>query len=48
MSEAQSDVTVSIVMGSQSDEEVMAKAAQVMKEFGISHEMRVISAHRTP
>lgn len=48
MSEAQSDVTVSIVMGSQSDEEVMAKAAQVMNEFGISHEMRVISAHRTP
>lgn len=48
MSEAQSEVTVSIVMGSQSDEDVMVKAADVLREFGISHEMRVISAHRTP
>jgi phosphoribosylaminoimidazole carboxylase PurE protein len=35
-------------MGSQSDEETMSKAADVLSEFGISHEMRVISAHRTP
>jgi 5-(carboxyamino)imidazole ribonucleotide mutase len=48
MDKAQSDVTVSIVMGSQSDEDVMAKAAEVLSEFDISHEMRVISAHRTP
>ena len=48
MDQAQADVTVSIVMGSQSDEDVMAKAAEVLSEFGISHEMRVISAHRTP
>lgn len=48
MDTAQSEVTVSIVMGSQSDEDTMSKAAQVLSEFGISHEMRVISAHRTP
>ena len=41
-------VTVSIVMGSQSDEDTMSRAADVLSEFGISHEMRVISAHRTP
>jgi 5-(carboxyamino)imidazole ribonucleotide mutase len=41
-------VTVSIVMGSQSDEDTMSKAADVLSEFGIAHEMRVISAHRTP
>ena len=48
MDKAQSEVTVSIVMGSQSDEDVMSKAAEVLSEFDISHEMRVISAHRTP
>lgn len=40
--------TVSIVMGSDSDMPVMAKAAQVLDEFGISYEMRIISAHREP
>lgn len=39
---------VSIVMGSKSDLEVMSEAAAVLKEFGVSHEVRVISAHRTP
>ncbi len=39
---------VGIVMGSDSDLEVMDKAAQVLKEFGIESEMRVISAHREP
>lgn len=39
---------VSIVMGSKSDLDVMAEAAAVLKECGISHELRVISAHRTP
>lgn len=37
---------VSIVMGSDSDMPVMAKAAEVLEEFGISYEMRIISAHR--
>ena len=39
---------VSIVMGSDSDMPVMAKAAQVLEELGISFEMRIISAHREP
>ncbi len=40
--------SVAVVMGSKSDREVMAEAAGILEEFGISHEMRVISAHRTP
>lgn len=39
---------VCIVMGSKSDMEVMAETVTVMQEFGIVHEVRVISAHRTP
>ena len=35
-------------MGSDSDMPVMAKAAEVLDEFGISYEMRIISAHREP
>ena len=39
---------VSIVMGSDSDLEVMQECADVLKEFGISYSMQVMSAHRTP
>ncbi len=39
---------VGIVMGSDSDMPVMAKAADVLKELGISFEMKIISAHREP
>lgn len=39
---------VSIVMGSDSDMPVMAKAAEILDEFGITYEMRIISAHREP
>ncbi|MBM4149666.1 MAG: 5-(carboxyamino)imidazole ribonucleotide mutase [Lentisphaerae bacterium] len=39
---------VSVVMGSQSDLETFKETANVLKEFGIPHEIRVISAHRTP
>jgi len=39
---------VSIVMGSDSDLEVMQACADVLKEFGVSYEMQVMSAHRTP
>ena len=39
---------VSIVMGSDSDMPVMAKAAQTLEELGIPCEMRIISAHREP
>ena len=39
---------VSIVMGSDSDMPVMAKAAEMLDKFGISYEMTIISAHRMP
>ena len=39
---------VSIVMGSDSDLPVMKKAAEVLREFGVDFEMRIISAHREP
>ncbi len=39
---------VGIVMGSDSDMAVMSKAADILKEFGISYDMRIISAHREP
>ncbi len=39
---------VSIVMGSKSDLDTLKAAAEVLESFGIEHEMRVISAHRTP
>lgn len=39
---------VSVVMGSDSDMPVMAKAVEVLEQFGIEVEMRIISAHREP
>mgnify|MGYP002627404374 CR=1 FL=1 len=39
---------VGIVMGSDSDLPVMQKAADILERFGISYEMRIISAHREP
>lgn len=39
---------VSIVMGSDSDLPIMKKAAEILEKFGISYEMRIISAHREP
>ena len=39
---------VGIVMGSDSDMPVMAKAADVLEELGIPYEMTIISAHREP
>ena len=39
---------VGIVMGSDSDMPIMAKAADVLEELGIDYEMTVISAHREP
>lgn len=41
-------VQVGVVMGSQSDWEVMQHACMVLKDFGITFEQRVVSAHRTP
>lgn len=39
---------VGVVMGSSSDWEVMQHAVDILKEFGIAHEARVVSAHRMP
>ncbi len=39
---------VGIIMGSSSDLPVMDQAAGVLTEFGIDHEVRVVSAHRSP
>ncbi|MCX6523293.1 MAG: 5-(carboxyamino)imidazole ribonucleotide mutase [Actinobacteria bacterium] len=43
-----SEQQVGIIMGSSSDSGIMEAAAQVLAEFGVSHEIRVISAHRSP
>ena len=39
---------VGVIMGSDSDFSVMSDAVQVLREFGIAHEVEVVSAHRTP
>ena len=39
---------VTVIMGSISDRETMEKAAGILDELGISYEMKVLSAHRTP
>ena len=43
-----SDPIVGVVMGSQSDWDVMQHAAKVLRDFGVAFEHRVVSAHRTP
>ena len=42
------EALVGIVMGSDSDWEIMQHAARRLTEFGVTHEARVVSAHRTP
>ena len=39
---------VGVVMGSKSDYAVMEAAVEMLREFGVAHEVRVVSAHRTP
>ncbi len=39
---------VGIIMGSQSDWETMRHAAETLEALGVSHEVRIVSAHRTP
>ncbi len=39
---------VGIIMGSSSDSRIMHAAAEILDEFGVSHEDQIISAHRTP
>ncbi len=41
-------VQVGIIMGSNSDWDVMKNAAAYLKKFGVEYEARVVSAHRTP
>jgi 5-(carboxyamino)imidazole ribonucleotide mutase len=41
-------VQVGVVMGSSSDWETLQHAVQILQEFGIAHEARVVSAHRMP
>jgi len=39
---------VAVIMGSKSDWGTMRQAAELLEEFGVEHECRVLSAHRTP
>jgi 5-(carboxyamino)imidazole ribonucleotide mutase len=39
---------IGVVMGSKSDFAVMEAAVEMLREFGVAHEVRVVSAHRTP
>lgn len=39
---------VGIIMGSDSDLQVMKEAAEVLEDFGIEYEITIVSAHRTP
>lgn len=41
-------IQVGVVMGSSSDWDTMQHAVQILKDFGIAHEARVVSAHRMP
>ena len=44
----QTSPLVGVIMGSDSDFSVMGDAVQVLRDFGIPHEVEVVSAHRTP
>jgi 5-(carboxyamino)imidazole ribonucleotide mutase len=46
--EPQSAPLVGVIMGSKSDYAVMRAAAEMLREFGVAHEVKVVSAHRTP
>jgi 5-(carboxyamino)imidazole ribonucleotide mutase len=42
------NVLVGVVMGSRNDYAVMRATVEILQEFGVAHEVRVVSAHRTP
>ena len=42
------DIKIGIIMGSQSDWPTMKPAADILDELGISQEVKIVSAHRTP
>lgn len=43
-----SNPVIGIIMGSDSDLDIMSGAAKTLDEFGVEYEVRIISAHRTP
>ncbi len=45
---AATDARVGVIMGSQSDWETMREAVSVLEALGVPHEVRIVSAHRTP
>lgn len=45
---AQKETLVAVIMGSKSDWETMRHADEVLTQFGVPHECRIVSAHRTP
>jgi 5-(carboxyamino)imidazole ribonucleotide mutase len=48
MTEGNAKPLVGIIMGSQSDWATMRHAAELLEQFGIPHEAKIVSAHRTP
>jgi len=42
------EISVGIIMGSQSDWATMKKAAEILDELGVAYETKIVSAHRTP
>jgi 5-(carboxyamino)imidazole ribonucleotide mutase len=48
LSQADQHPLVSVIMGSKSDWETMSAARDILREFAVPHECRIVSAHRTP
>ena len=46
--QAKAGALVGVIMGSRNDYAVMRAAVDMLREFGVAHEVRVVSAHRTP
>ena len=46
--EIEKNIQVSVVMGSQSDWEIMQVACDLLEKFDVSYEKKIVSAHRTP
>lgn len=45
---ANEQILVTVIMGSKSDWDIMKNASDTLTDFGVAHECRVLSAHRTP
>jgi 5-(carboxyamino)imidazole ribonucleotide mutase len=46
--ESKPEAVVGVIMGSRNDYAVMRATVDILREFGVAHEVRVVSAHRTP